>query len=396
MVHLGFATLLLGVSVAAHKHTASPKTYHIPSVPPSGPSKAQFAYDGLGADAPKVVPVNSTSFDWWYFDVVSTDPGDLSSVVVTFFTSTATAFPSLDEGGSLTPVRIWGSYPNGTLWEAIGDSGKGATVVADGDSSSGVWHGTGFSWNSTSPSTYTITIDAAELGISGTIDFHSSSPGHLPCGPIEAECTTEVGPRIGWVNPVPDSDASVHLRVNGTHVNFTGAGYHDKNWSDIPFGATFQSWYWGHGRFGPYSIVWFDLLDNDGKEHFSVYLAELEHKTRKLRVASCTAGSVKVRPQPNVYPPHLTTPDPTGYNIAVKDHDYGAGSIDIQATVLLPLVGANPAYTRSFAKLTAEVEGKTYEGTAVLEQFKLRPYGCCSRTNYKIGIPFKHHLPGPK
>jgi hypothetical protein len=43
-----------------------------------------------GLDSPKITPINSTSWDWRYFDVVSEDAQ--SSLVVVFYTAPETAF----------------------------------------------------------------------------------------------------------------------------------------------------------------------------------------------------------------------------------------------------------------------------------------------------------------
>jgi hypothetical protein len=120
-----------------------------------------------------VHPINS-AFDWWYFDVVSNNPNAQSSMVVTFFAGSQLAFPLLDPSDSITVARIWVSFPNGTLWETASNA-DGATVEADDNSSSSVWHKTGFSWARTRGSSYLINIDAPEAGVKGTIIFPSVS-----------------------------------------------------------------------------------------------------------------------------------------------------------------------------------------------------------------------------
>jgi hypothetical protein len=166
-IHLAFL-LALGTFFAST--TAKALLYNIPSVVQNGTSEAQFVSSATGLDAPKIQPINGSAFDWWYFDVVSADPTVLSSVVVTFFTSSQHAFPLLDPSESIVVARIWVSFPNGTLWSAA-SNGDGATVEADGDGSRGTWHGTGFSWTVTPASGYLIVVDAPDVGVTGTISF---------------------------------------------------------------------------------------------------------------------------------------------------------------------------------------------------------------------------------
>ncbi|KAF8123815.1 hypothetical protein K438DRAFT_1650522 [Mycena galopus ATCC 62051] len=358
--------LFLSVATWLTFASANLKVYNIPSTIQNGTSTAVFTSAASGFDAPKVQPINGSVFDWWYFDVVSTDPSVQSSVVVIFFTSSQHAFPLLSESDTVLPVEIWASFPNGTLWEAK-TNGTSAAVVVNGDDSSGKWTGTGFSWEAASSTRYTITIDAPAV-----------APAHYPCGAAVAGQNLEVGPHIGWANSIPDAAAFVDLIIEDTPLKFTGAGYHDKNWSDQPFTTHVASWYWGHGRVGSYSIVWFDFLDTTGAELVSAYAAV----DNKIVAASCTLGSIQVRPTgPNAtYPPVLSTPDPTGYHI---DLDLGAaGTLQVDVSVRTHIIAANPEYARLIGNVTATVvppgsradhdkKSNFMTGTALFEQFKL-------------------------
>lgn len=53
----------------------------------------------------------------------------------------------------------------------------------------------------------------------------TAAPGQrLNLGPTEI---------FGWLNALPDADAVVDLNVNGTKVQFSGLGYHDKVRAEI-------------------------------------------------------------------------------------------------------------------------------------------------------------------
>ncbi|KAJ7796076.1 hypothetical protein B0H13DRAFT_2510203 [Mycena leptocephala] len=330
-------------------------TVFIPPAVQNVSSSVQFKSSIIGLDAPKVSPINGSVFDWWYFDVLQP------------------AFPLLDPADTVTVARIWVSFPNGTLWSAV-SNGDGATVTAKFDTSSGIWHGTGYSWTGLPLLGYLVEIDAPDIGVTGTIAFPPVAPGHYPCGPVVPGQNLQVGPHIGWENAIPDAISVVNLKIGGTKLAFVGSGYHDKNWSDQPFTTHVASWYWGHGRVGPYSIVWFDFLDVTGTEFVSAYAS----KNGGILAASCALGSITVRPTgPNsTYPPIITTPNPTGYHISL-DLGHTEGTLEVDVAVLTNIIGANPVYARFIGNMSAEfvpvrgVATKGLKGMALFEQFKL-------------------------
>ncbi|KAJ6535116.1 hypothetical protein B0H19DRAFT_1271765 [Mycena capillaripes] len=309
-------------------------------------------------------PVNASAFDWWYFDVVATTPGSLASVVVVFFTA-----PS-------TTLYLSVSFPNGTFLTLPQPFANNATVTTEGNGSSGNWSGSGFSWSYSPYLGYTILIDSLELDVQGSINLTPVSSAHYPCGPAVAGQNMQVGPHIGWANAVPDAASTVGLVVGGTPLAFSGAGYHDKvrkilsrhqipssippphlnrNWSDQPFTENVASWYWGHGRLGPYSIVWFDFLAVNGTEYHS----GPSHFGRRERDL----------------PPHLSTPNPSGYTITL---DLGAeGVLDMNVSVIVPIVSGLDQYTRSVGNITGSLVTvsasgeELMSGIALFEQFKV-------------------------
>ncbi|KAJ7171251.1 hypothetical protein C8R46DRAFT_1216831 [Mycena filopes] len=318
------STLLLATGSSA-------KIFNIPATVSSGSSTALFNSTATDLDAPKVHPINGSSFDWWYFDVVSTDPKSPASVVVIFYTVAGAAFPFLSPSDAITRAQIFVSFPNGTQFTTITDA-AGATVVSDGNVSSGDWGGTGFGWGH-SGANYTVVIDAPKVGVQGSISFSPVAPAHYACGPAEAGQNMKVGPGIGWSNAIPDAVSSVELIVGDTLLKFTGAGYHDKNWSNELFTDNVASWYWGHGRLGAYSLVWFDFLGLDGTEYVSGYAA----RDGALVAATCEPGSIRVRPtgQNDTYPPTMSTGSPSGYHITFDLAEAGTLEMDISVVELL-------------------------------------------------------------
>ncbi|KAH8706049.1 hypothetical protein BGW36DRAFT_272493, partial [Talaromyces proteolyticus] len=271
-------------------------------------SDVQFVSCSSGADSPKVVPYNLTSFDWWYFDAVSEDGTE--EVVVVFYSASEASFPfDLDIKSDLS-VMVQGTWEGGTsslLYSSFADE---ATVTTVGDGSNGNWTNAGGYWTSTSDlSQYSISIETDN--VFGTFVLESVAPGHYPCGPLEVGQNEEILPGIGWVNVVPDAQGTVNMTIDGKLLSFTGYGYHDKNWSNQPFADAVKSWYWGHGRLGPYSVVWYDAIAADGTEYVSGYAVQ------NGQVVSSTCSGVKVRPigVNSEYPPQPSIGSPGGFNI---------------------------------------------------------------------------------
>jgi hypothetical protein len=141
-----------------------------------GNSIAQFVSGASGLDGPKMDPeINATSFDWWYFDAVSEN--NSCAVVIVFYMSTDLGFPFVLPLSTLS-VDIFATFEDGTLvFLPLNDlplSAGTATVVTDGDGSSGIWEGTGFEWKGAPDlSQYVVTIDSPLLDITGTLSLNS-------------------------------------------------------------------------------------------------------------------------------------------------------------------------------------------------------------------------------
>jgi hypothetical protein len=135
-----------------------------------GPSSAQFTYPGYGLDGPRVDHVNSTVFDWWYFDMVSDNvaEGDLSSVVAVFHDGTSGAFQTLAESPNKLPMTLAGTFPNGTIWRTYSFVSE-AVVVADGTHSQGSWGDIGYWAGDVETGTWAASFDLLEThGVRGT------------------------------------------------------------------------------------------------------------------------------------------------------------------------------------------------------------------------------------
>ncbi|KAJ7110816.1 hypothetical protein C8R43DRAFT_161678 [Mycena crocata] len=377
---LAFMGALTGLAVARPPtHSLAPScpetVYNLSSTLSDGPSQVKYISEEDGLMSPKILPVNGSSYNLWYFDVVSTEPGSLASVVVVFYDTAPLMFPFIGSAESSLIVSLAITFPNGTLSQIGVPSllADNATVVGEGNGSSGDWRGTGFSWKYDAKSgAYDVVIDAPEIDVKGKIHFTPVGAPRYPCGSAGAGVNMEIVPGAGYSNALPDAVSTVDLVAAGTKHAFTGAGYLDQGWGPRAFESAVSSWYWGHGRVGPYSVVWFSILSPNGQEYPSAYLSLGD----EVIVNNCSPEGSTTRPTgPNAsFPPHNTAGHPSGYFVTM---DLGAkGSLELNVTVTAPLLSVD-IYQRSVGSLSGTIvspkgkRGKTLTGIALLEEFVL-------------------------
>ncbi|KAJ5657378.1 Hydroxyneurosporene synthase, partial [Penicillium longicatenatum] len=410
VVTIGLISLTLFTqthAVPPHPHANLPKpdhhhspqtrdtTYKIPSKIQKGTATARFKIASpnktlsnasiLSLDVPQISKVTSTSFDWWYFDAVSTE-NPAESLTVILFTSAASAFPWLDPSESSVLIAyLWATFANGSVFQeyvpaklAVIDEGQTGKFLQQG---SGTWDGSGFRWVSgNEDSVYKVVVKSEEMGVHGTFTLNSQQSPHLPCGIQDGTSTLEIVPNIGWASLVPDAVGSVDMVIQGSTLNFKGRGYHDKNWSNLPFTESVQSWYWGHGRIGIYSILWFSAIAMDNNTHTSSYVA----RDDQVLVSSCDTTLLTVRPlSANVtsnptggrYPPQAgDTPD--GFIVEAYLGDE-KGWLNVNASIVTLVTGDGEYYMRWSGELVGRVvdsQGVVTDagsGVAVFEQFAL-------------------------
>ena len=162
--------LVLPFLFAARSFVTTTKV--IPSTPGLGATTAEF-YSGESNffDGPKLDFVNGTSFDWWYFDAVSSDGS--TQLTITFFNTVATTLGFGAGFGTTNFVSFTAYFPNGTEYQQFGLAGP--AIVTEGlFGIEGNWTGTGFTFVGTADlSYYRIDIDSPALGIQGYMAFDS-------------------------------------------------------------------------------------------------------------------------------------------------------------------------------------------------------------------------------
>ncbi|KZO94776.1 hypothetical protein CALVIDRAFT_483902 [Calocera viscosa TUFC12733] len=348
--------LFAGISLLSRVAAQSVTTY--PPYAVSGDSTVQFTLESNGFDAPKVNFYNSTSAQWWYFDVVSNDLSQ--SAVISFLDNApgATGSPSGVLPFNFIEVNLQLSSGQQISLQV---SGQWVILTSEGDGLSGVFNGSGYSWTGASDlSSYTVTLDDTANELSGTIQLNSDAPYHASCGTATPGASLLVSDQLGWANSIPDGTAIVDLTYNGLPIKYTGRGYHDSNWGSMPL-EIMGTYYWGHARFGPYAVVWFDMLDTEGVEHQLGYVSE----NGKILANSC--GSITVRPTGanSTYPPNANQ-SPTGFHILYDMGD--AGIFELNATNTAVIQIEPPLYMRWVGSVVGGIQGKeTYEGVSLYE-----------------------------
>jgi hypothetical protein len=142
-----------------------------------------------------------------------------------------------------------------------------------------------------------------------------------------------------------------------------------ENWGDAPFPSVVGTWYWGHGRLGPYSVVWFDTTSPTGQEYVSAYVSA----NNQIITGNCVLGGTKVRPSnsSHPYPPSLADFDDAGKGNLHVEIDLGnQGTLAFDVIEKYITVDAYGYYIRWTGALAGGIKGgKQYTGVALYEQF---------------------------
>jgi hypothetical protein len=167
------------VAPAQSTRACSPASYfYFPSIPADYSTDVLYeSFQGIALDSPKLDILNSSTWDWWYFDVVSYSLDQTISVVFTI--SDPVNFAAQDLFNETTFVQIHARFLNETRYLNLFPA-KLATIKTEGEGSWGQFVGSGMSWDGTADlSKYVLTFDDNELGINGSITLDSVSGGHI-------------------------------------------------------------------------------------------------------------------------------------------------------------------------------------------------------------------------
>ncbi|KAL2817620.1 hypothetical protein BJX63DRAFT_429665 [Aspergillus granulosus] len=361
-----FPILLLFPSIHA-------TTTIVPPVPANDVSNVIWTSGDTSFDGPKVSPINSTTWTDWYFEAVeSPTPGpEQATIVVAFYTATPGGFDLLSGFASagytsLTLAEAEVTWRNGTT-ETFLFNATEAKISVVGDGASGVFGEDQDNWASFTgmPDMSIYRVDLRSADISGSVTLRSTAPAHYPCGQAVAGQNLQIAPHTGWANAVPDAEATVKFTIHDQPFEFTGIGYHDQNWGSASIASNVGSWYWGNGRVGDYSIVWYDVLTPDGENIVSAYVS----RNSEILVAQCSGITVRPYGENATYPPLISTGSPTGFTVKI---DLPEEQVELTATGTYITSGGweNAPYTRWSGTLEGRIAGEDLDGKAIFEQFK--------------------------
>ena len=161
------ATLLCASYTAAH-------ITEVPNAVYQGVSNAEYRSGCSGLDDQKIKPSpNATSYEWWYFDAVSTSSTN-ESIVIVFYETPPNTF--LNSAETVLSVSVTGTFEDGTPFDVTLPVSGSAIIESKADGASGDWQGSGFKFEGSNAMTrYKITGDNPALNISGTFTLQSVS-----------------------------------------------------------------------------------------------------------------------------------------------------------------------------------------------------------------------------
>jgi hypothetical protein len=146
----------------------------IPSAVFSGGVVANTISTNSDLDGPQLSAVNSSSYEWWYFDAVSQDLK--SAITIVFYTTLASGFGFIPPISNVTVVGIDFLFPNGTT-NSVELTATEAVITTIDQGSSADYKGTGAEWHGAPDlSCYEVTINSPENGVVGTFELKSIAP----------------------------------------------------------------------------------------------------------------------------------------------------------------------------------------------------------------------------
>lgn len=124
-----------------------------------------------------------------------------------------------------------------------------------------------------------------------------------------------------------------------------------------------KAWYWGRGRLGPLSLVWFWTQAPDGTQETGGYVA----RDGQVLTASCNGVTVRPTGANDVFPPAVGDSPPGGFHISAEIE--GDGTLEVDVThhnIVLSLTGAYYRWTGTLSGGFGK--GTNWTGPALYEQ----------------------------
>lgn len=160
-------------STSTYQNQNCSNVHVIPASVINAPSIVNAVSSACGLDGPKVVPINASTYDWWYFEVVSEDQSYYASI--SFLATPGTGFtPSLFPNDAILATYISVASPEFAHYGLLLPAERAVITTDEGQGASGVWEGAGTSFTGTADlSSYRVDLDVPGGELSGWITLDS-------------------------------------------------------------------------------------------------------------------------------------------------------------------------------------------------------------------------------
>ena len=221
-------------------------------------------------EAPKILPLNSSSGEQWEFDGISED--GMNAFIFGFYRDPGLSL--MGSGNLRLSAEL--AFANGTRFGRV-DYAMESIVDSCSSGTRGVWKGDDFSY------TFEIAKDMSHLrlgmdtpDLKGNIFMISRTLPRYADGrtwPSE-NASTAISPYFHWIEPVPVGDVKVDLTVDKEKFAWEGLGGHNRLWSPFNWFTCLKSMNAVRMMAGPYSLSFMKFTSRIkwGEEYTSVLL----------------------------------------------------------------------------------------------------------------------------
>lgn len=221
-------------------------------------------------EAPKILPLNSSSGEQWEFDGISEDGMD--SFIFGFYRDPGL---SLMGSGNLRLSAELG-YANGTRFGRV-DYAMESIVESCASGTRGVWKGDDFTYTfeiAKDMSNLRLVVDTPDL--KGNVFMTSRTlPRYADARTWPSQnASTAISPYFHWIEPIPVGDVKVDLTVDDEKFTWKGLGGHNRLWSPFNWFTCLKSMNAVRMMAGPYSLSFMKFTSRIrwGEEYTSVLL----------------------------------------------------------------------------------------------------------------------------
>lgn len=136
------------------------------------------------------------------------------------------------------------------------------------------------------PDRYSMHVESDERTLD--LEFASSLRGVKPSPEGKAYFSSN-DRFMAWVVPQPRADAKGTLTSEGSAWDISGCGYHDHNWSNIPFIDYLTDWYWGRVGDEKFTIIFAKINTSKKFNNSSIKTLTIYNENRIIYATSESA-----------------------------------------------------------------------------------------------------------